>query len=161
MTKTWEQIAAEMDSLNQQGDFNQLPRNIINPVTIVESHEVGPKSLKEWETYESELLQRITKVLEGSETPKWENLFFKKESDFISGRWTENFEVWRTLIAQMPRNTRALLYHTVRNGADLFYNLKEIPRSEPVRFKNRLTFKSPRLLFKNHITSWAKIAFFN
>lgn len=136
-TKTWEEIATEIQNLKQQGRFRHLERTIINPVTIIESNEIGPKTTQEWTEYEKNLLHRIVRVIEGREKPRWEDLFLRDESDFISGKWTAHSENWQTLIAQMPGKTRALVYHTVIYGADLFYNLKEIPRSEPVKVKNR------------------------
>ena len=135
--KTWQQIAADMKKEKEAGSFNPLPRTIIRPVTIKPSNEIGPKTLHEWTCYEAELLKRIGRVIEDIEEPSWENLFFKKEADFIAGRWTRNTEVWRTLIAQMPENTQALVYHLVHGGADLFLNLKCIERTEAVTFKKR------------------------
>ena len=147
--KTWEEIAAEVTKEKQAGTFNPLPRNIIRPVTLIESNEIGPRTLLEWRIYETKLLERIERVIKGIERPRWEDLFFKKEADFISGIWTKNTDVWRTLIAQMPASTRALVYHLVLGGSDLFLNLKCIDRKEAVRFKKRLICTRDKISERN------------
>ncbi|CBY07384.1 unnamed protein product [Oikopleura dioica] len=78
--------------------------------------------------------------MEGKEEASWDNLFFKSSKDFIAGCWTRNKENWRTLIAQMPENSKPLLYHFVMKGADLFLNLQHIPRQEAVTVKRTTIF---------------------
>ena len=148
-TKTWQQIAADMRAEMEAGCFTPLQRTIITPVTITHSREKGPKTLQEWENYELQLLHRINRVIEGIEEPSYEDLFFKKEEDFISGIWTRNKDNWRTLIAQMPKNTRSLVYHLVMEGSDLFLNLKCIDRSEAVTFKKRLICTRKKISKRN------------
>ena len=121
----------------EKGNFKPLRRALINPVTITDSNNVGPRTLEEWAIYETKLLHRIVRVIENKEEPSWDDLYFKDTRDFISGIWTRNKGNWRTLIAQMPENMKALIYHFAMEGADLFLNLKSIPRSEAVTFKGR------------------------
>jgi len=78
--------------------------------------------------------------MEGKEEASWDNLFFKSSKDFIAGCWTRNKENWQTLIAQMPENSKPLLYHFVMKGADLFLNLQYIPRQEAVTAKRTTIF---------------------
>jgi hypothetical protein len=100
--------------------------------------------LDQWEKYETGLLDRIIRVIEGTEQPDWETLFFKKESDFVSGIWLRNKANWRNLIAYMPENDQALAYHLVMTGADLFLNLDDIPNRDAVKFKKRTICTKPK-----------------
>lgn len=135
--KSWTQIDSEMETLARAGAFEPLRNIIINPVSLEPSHISGPKTREEWTNYELKLLQRVEKVLEGTEKPCWKTLFFKNESDFISGQWTHNKENWRTLIAALPEKSKAITYHFVMAGADLFLNLRPIPRKTPLEFKKK------------------------
>ena len=139
-TKTWQEINTETGKLAAAGAFNPQSRIIINPVTLTNSQIKGPKTLEQWTNYETELLDRIVRVINGAEKPNWDTLFFKKESDFVSGIWFRNKRNWRNLIAYMPENDRALAYHLVMNGADLFLNLDDIPAKEAVKFKKKTIF---------------------
>ena len=143
-TKTWEEIDMEIGKLAANGAFSPQARIIINPVTITESSKLGPKSLDQWKCYETELLDRIVRVIEGSEKPDWSTLFFKKESDFVSGIWNHNKNVWRILIAYMPENEQALAYHLIMKGADLFLNLDDIPSKDTVQFKRKTICTKPK-----------------
>ena len=122
----------------QKGNLKPLRTLLIRPVTL-ESDEItlGPRSLDEWASYETQLLHRIGRVIENIEEPSWKDLYFKNTDDFVSGIWTRNKENWQTLIVQMPEPVRALIYHFVMEGADIFLNLKEIKKENAVTFKRR------------------------
>ena len=135
---TWAQIKDNLDLEEQKGNLKPLRNYIIRPITINSDNvTLGPKTLEEWAIYETQLLHRIGRVIENKEEPSWEDLYFKSSKDFIAGIWTRNKENWQTLIAQMPEAAKALVYHLVMEGADIFLNLKPIERNQAVTFKNK------------------------
>jgi len=133
-----EHAIADMRAKAKDGSFEPRSRETVeasnyDPKTQAKDPaSCIPLNLEQWLTYGFKAVDLYYDVLAGKCSPSWRDVLFRDEQQFIAGSFSLFHQVWLILIAQMPPEDQAELYHTVFTGMSIFDNLKYIRESEPI-----------------------------
>ena len=132
------QAIADIREKASSGFFEPKSRETVlatnyDPISMQKDEKSGRNwDHDSWLNYGLRALDLFQKTKEGTHEPCWSEVWFREESQFIAGSFSHFHQIWLILIAQMPPENRADLYHTIYTGMCIFNNLSYIRESDPI-----------------------------